>query len=89
MLMLSLDDAAEIAARFAKVGYSKEFLRGELEQKCYIVSSDHLQNIMDCAGDINIDTIAEHIRRGDLACFLSDLRACIISNVLAEHRPAR
>lgn len=81
MVMLTLNDAAQVAARYAKDGYGRNFLYQELEQKGYCFAGKPTQALSELAQEVNMDTILDHIRRGDLGSFLDDLRANMLGEI--------
>lgn len=83
MLILTLDNAAKVAYRFAEKGYSLDFIRQELEQKCYIIHGRRGEKIAELAEEIDIRHILDHIQAGDLESFLEDLKANILGQLAA------
>ena len=83
MLILTLDEAAKVAYRFAKEGYGYDFIRSELEQKCYIIQGRRGEAIKELAEEIDIRHILDHIQAGDLESFLEDLKANILGQLAA------
>lgn len=69
MLMLTLDDAVQVAKRLVKDGMdNEEIIRQELEQKCWFTSKtdEAAKRLNDLIFDINPTAICRQIEFGDL-----------------------
>ena len=92
-LMISLDDAMEVLIRggYIDEGYidddgNAEFVRSELEQKCYIIQkhkdakwTDHIVGEIDEV--MNVHSIAKHIENGTLHNWLESHKDVAMSEL--------
>ena len=91
-LMLTLDDAMKVLIRggYIDEGYidddgNAEYVKSELEQKCYYFTEDTGRCLMDMAECIGLVTdpnmICEHIIEGDLTKWLERIRDAMNGNL--------
>lgn len=94
-LMMTLDDAVKVLKNIGSFGEDLddedyEFIRSELEQKCYMVTKSDKQKSwldeirQDIENVTSPDEIARHIAEGDLKKWLEMYRDNIIAEITSE-----